>query len=117
MPKFDEIDQKILDVREVNWIKRKGPRVGDFIQRLDGKLERFSHNWGDGLQTCDGGSFYLHENGCAEMSGTLKPTIFNENIQDTKTYKEGSFWFFHHDCAKAHNGVSFLMNCKIYQEI
>lgn len=115
---LDVKDSEILERRENLFNTQHGPRVGDFIKRLDGKLARFSHKYSDGLQTSVGGSWYLCYTGKANFSGGLDPSIPLERIKKVKdATKFGEFWFFHHDIAKAHNGVHVLINCDVYEEI
>ncbi len=114
---FDDRDCAILAKREAAWNSKPGPRVGDFVIMPDGALRRFTYNWGDGLQTTWGeeaGSFYL-DNGFASYSGGLEPSIPNERIEDTGETRPGLFWFFHHDEARAHNGVSFTIACRVFK--
>jgi len=115
---LDEIDTAILADRERLFRTKRAPRVGDFIQRLDGKLARFSHKYTDGLQTSEEGSWHLMESGNASFSGGLDPSIPNERIALVKTDAElGRFWFFRHDIAKAHNGVDVYMKCDLFKEV
>ena len=115
-PTFDERDTEILQAREAAYNARQGPRVGDFIRRQDGQLARFSHDWGDGLQSSAGGSFYLG-NGYGSFSGSLDPMIPQDRIQPTGELLLGWFWFFHHDFAGAGRGVNCEMLCRVYREI
>lgn len=117
---FDEQDMKIYQARIDSYNKKSGPRVGDYIIMEDGHYHRFSHDWGDSLQTTDGeygSSFYLDVNGYVSFSGGLKPSIKKKYIfrnidPDTK---EGTFWFFHHDWHTASNGVYFSAPVRVYK--
>ena len=109
-------DQAIAELRINAWNKDKDPRVGDFVIMPDGKYERFSYNWGDGLQTSPGGSFYLGT-GYASFSGGLNPSVPNEKIQKTDEKKIGIFWFFHHDYMTAANSVGVHAECRVYRVI
>ncbi len=62
---FDAIDQAILDKRLGARELIDRPRTGDFVRFPTGEIERFSHDWGDALQTSPirAGSFYLHDHG------------------------------------------------------
>ena len=112
-PQFDEQDADELASRVALWDKRTGPRVGDFIVMPDGSEHRFCHDWHDGLQTTPGGSFYFG-NGYADYSGGLDPTLKNKLIIATPKQKAGQFWFFHHNSARAHNGVYFKVLCRVF---
>lgn len=116
MPTFDETDREILTQRTT---KRDRvfpkPRVGDFALMPDGEVKRFSHEWEDGYQVSEGGSFYLSENGSISFSGELEPTISNGRIYPTSREKMGWFWIFHHDEWEAHNGVNCMAPCRVYK--
>lgn len=125
-PQFDAIDGTILAERTLKRHARSGPRVGDFIHMLDGTLRRFTHNWGDGLQTTyrwrdtgrvEVGSFYLDRSGAADYSGGLDDRIPLAEIADTGEHRDGDFWFFHHDDARAHNGVQVKAPCRVFRQI
>jgi len=117
-PEFDERDAFILAFRKAELDKREGPRVGDFV-RFPGEAElrRFTHDWGDSIQTSDllfpHGSYYLGE-GYVSYSGSLDPSIKKAALTLTDEVREGKVWFFHHDQAKAHNGVSAMVTFRVY---
>src|SRR5947207_14894030 len=100
-PEFDSQDAKILAERERQFNQVAGPRVGDFLRVPDGVL-RFTHDWGDSIQTTVGSkhpchsdaSFYLGD-GYASFSGSLDPAIDKARLRDTGEPLEGSFWFVH----------------------
>jgi hypothetical protein len=117
---LDKINQNILDQRIKAFNEKEGPRVGDFILMLDGSMERFSHDWGDSIQTTDGkfgSSFYLDSHGYAAFSGGLNPSIPKRKIVDLHATQEGGFWFFSHNIMKAHNGINVTIPCRIFQQI
>jgi len=120
-PEFDNDDQEILNNRIELWDKRNGPRVGDYIQMLDGTMRRFTHDWDDTIQTTTpgdkfGSSFYFGK-GYMEFSGGLDRAIPKDKITATNETKDGRAWFFHHDWATAHNGVDFNVPCRVYRQI
>lgn len=120
-PEFDERDAEILAVRERIFNEERGPRVGDYLRTADGML-RLTHDWGDTIQTtvrpshpCNGdASFYLGEEHVS-FSGSLDPGIAKCSLRDTGEKLEGSFWFFHHNHACAHNGVYFRIPCRVFE--
>lgn len=114
-PFFDNVDAEIVAANIAAWNEIKGPRVGDFIRMRDGRLQRFSHAWDDGIQTSDGGSFYFFGIGVS-FSGGLNPSIPYETIVQSEGPHQGRFWMFHHGHSQAHNGVSFTMPCRFYVE-
>ena len=115
-PIIDEKDKAIIFNRLIKLHKNIQPQVGDFIKRKDGKLARFSHEWDDGLQSSEGGSFYLADGGVS-FSGALDPTIKAENIKETNETMMGWFWIFHHNDWCADNAVEFKGLCKVWKEI
>lgn len=119
-PNFDDRDVEIARERVELWNKRSGPRVGDWIAMLDGTLRRFTHHWGDGLQTTcgngDNGSFYFAR-GCMSYSGGLDPSIPIAQIVETSEIRNGNAWFFHHDSSGAHRGVYFTAPCRVFRQI
>jgi hypothetical protein len=122
-PEFDARDAGILAEREQLFNQNQGPRVGDFLRVPDGVL-RFTHDWGDSIQTTVGakhpcygdGSFYLSD-GYASFSGSLDPAIDKTKLRDTGETLEGSFWFFHHNQACAENGVYFKLPCRVFEMV
>lgn len=121
--KLDAEDQIILDARLKQWNEIDKPRVGDFIKMRDGTLRRFTHDWGDGLQTTvrtaplNGDQSFYFGGSHASFSGSLDPIIPNERIKPTGETKAAPFWFFHHDRWEAHNGIGFNIPCRIYEQI
>jgi hypothetical protein len=116
---FDDKDEVLKQRREVLWNSRPGPRVGDFVI-MPGEEEprRFTHDWDDTIQTTTPrfglGSFYFDRDGYADYSGALDPSIPKADLKDTGRTKDGQFWFFHHDSARAHNGVYFTVPCRVF---
>jgi hypothetical protein len=116
----DARDIEIVKSRAVSYDARKGPRVGDFVY-LKGEDEprRFTHDWGDDIQTTmqgSDGSFYLAGNYCS-YSGGLDRAIMKNNLVDTGETRMGWVWIFHHDQAEAHNGVDMEMPFRVYRQI
>ena len=111
---FDEKDAQILAERIRERAKIDRPCIGDFVRFPNGKLERFSHDWGDDLQTSPRGSFYLCKGGNADFSGGLNPSIPLDSLSITDEVIEADFWFFHHDWPGAHRGVGCKVPCRVY---
>ena len=123
---LDRIDRDSLDTRCAERDKRIGPRVGDWVQMLDGTVRRFTYNWGDGLQTTyrwkssgnvETGRFCLDKSGAVSFSGSLDNSIPTERLVDTGEIRLGYVWFFHHDEHKAHNGITVAIDCRVFKEI
>jgi hypothetical protein len=113
-PVFDAVDYEIVQKRLRLWNENPRPRVGDWLVYPDGTGKRFSHDWGNGLQVSAGGSFYLG-NGWVEFSGSLDPSIPDAQIKPTDRTLYGTVWIFHHNDARAHNGVVTDIPCRVYE--
>jgi hypothetical protein len=109
----DGKDAEILDQREGEWNSRPGPRVGDFVLIGD-RAGRFSHDWGDGMQWSEGGSFYLSGQ-FVSFSGGLNPSIALADLTPVEETRLGSFWFFHHGCSGAARGVGARIPCRVFR--
>lgn len=113
---LDEKDQEVLAVAVKARDAQEGPRIGDFVLFPGGQLERFSHEWSDGIQTSPGGSFYLGKQGNGSLScGGLNPAIHKGTLELTVAILPGSFWFFHHGVAGAGRGVYFEIPCRVFK--
>jgi hypothetical protein len=119
-PALDERDAEIISARLAAMDAREGPRVGDFVRFACGTLRRISHDWGDGVQTSDAGSFYLGDYGCS-FSGALFGTVPTDSLTlahlDSGWSPEtraGAVWVFHHDHHCAHNGVHASIPFRVY---
>jgi len=118
---LDERDSKILAERAAAFASRREIKVGDFVHFADGTLLRVTHVWEKGLhsfsiQTERGNgdsSFYLGK-GYMEFSGSLRPGIPFSTLTRTNRTVKGSCWFFHHDHARAHNGVRVQVDCPVW---
>lgn len=120
----DYKDIELLVERRRQWNLRAGPRVGDYVEMLDGSLRRLTHDWGDGIQTtvpprhpCYGdSSFYICQNGTLSFSGSLGERVQVSALIDTGRTLRGSVWFFHHDVPAAGAGVSGDVVCRVYRQ-
>jgi hypothetical protein len=118
---LDATDSAILAEATARWEARRGPRVGDFVRLPDGTTRRFTYDHGDRLQTTTddekrfGSSFYFDRAGCMDFSGGLDPGVDLSALVETTETKPGRCWFFHHGQARAHNGVTVEVPCRIYE--
>lgn len=118
---LDEGDSKILAERAAAFESRREIKVGDFVHFADGTLLRVTHVWSDergpfSIQTeCGNGdsSFYLGK-GYMRFSGSLRPGVSFTFMTRTDRTVKGSCWFFHHDYARAHNGVRVQVDCPVW---
>jgi hypothetical protein len=118
MRTLDAKNYAIVEKRLQRRANFSGPVAGDFVEMLDGSLERFSNDWGDSIQTTDGkfgSSFYLLDNGYASFSGGLNPAIDKNRIINTLELIEGRFWIFKDDISGAHRGIYFFIPAKIWK--
>jgi hypothetical protein len=119
-PTFDDKDQQLKTERAARYDARPGPRVGDWVVFSEDDRRRITHNWGDSLQTsikgwqCSDG-YHLDRAGLVSYSGGLAPSIDLSRFVDTGETADGTFWFFHHDHAKAHNAVYFKIPCRVFK--
>lgn len=123
MPDFDAKDAEICAQRVATYAKIVAPRVGDFIRMRDGTLRRFTHDWGDGMQTtvgdkhpCTGDASFYFGDGYMSFSGALDPAIPLQQIESTDEIQLGSVWFFHHNETRAHNGVYTKIPFRVYRQ-
>lgn len=108
-------NEQILATRETEFNKIQGARVGDFLLMPNGEYTRFTHKWDDHIQTGGGGrSFYLGH-GYIDYSGGLDPGVKLADIEQTNETKAGFIWFFSNDIWKAHNGVNFKINFRVFK--
>jgi len=94
-------------------------RIGDYVDFADGVTRRVSHvfprEWGGdyGVQTSDGGSFYLDE-GFVSFSGSLYRPIPHRTLTQTEQQRPGRVWIFHHDWPERDNGVHDEIPFRVY---
>ena len=110
---FDAIDEEIKNSRFAERELIEGPRMGDYILFPTGELERFSHDWGESLQTSPSGSFHLQGSGHLTCGG-LNPATPLCNIKPTMATLPGLFWFFHHGRAGAGRAVHCSIPCRVF---
>lgn len=103
-----------------------GPRIGDFIIFKDGRIERFSHDWGDTIQTSPGGSFHLSSDGLTSFSGGLNEAIpktsfresyFDHYDQTNYCGLTGQFWVTYNARLCHGSKVNVDLQCRVYREI
>lgn len=115
----DPINLSILAKRMAAYDERPGPRVGDFLSLTvpDDRCRdytRFTHDWGDRLQTggSEHGSYYL--GGGLSYSGGLDPGISKADLVPTGLVREGSVWFFDRGISGAGRGVEFRAPFRVF---
>jgi hypothetical protein len=114
---LDEQDTATLAELVARHVEREGPRVGDFViwREQDGErvYRRISYDWGEDVQTSDGGSFHLGRHGVS-FSGSLHPAIPTADLVDTGETREGPVWFFHHGMPGAGRGMDVVAPFRVY---
>lgn len=120
---MDEQDTQILARRQAQLDARTEAKAGDIIRFPDGTIKRMAHVWTDengkaeSIQPSshDGDSCcYLGEGGYQSYSGGLLPGIDARKFTRTTETMEGSAWFFHHDYARAHNGIDVKVTLPVW---
>jgi hypothetical protein len=125
-PELDERDSKILAKRKAAWNAKAGPRAGDFIKMKDGTLRRLTRDWRthhDSIavtfKPCTDpnycSTFYLRADGSAEHSGINH--FPKSKLKDSGGFRDGQFWFFHHDLPATPNGVKVQIQCRVFEEL
>jgi hypothetical protein len=118
-PQFDDRDAALLAERQARFDQQSGPRVGDIVLMRDGSMRRFTHDWGDGLQTTTpqfgAGSFYFGT-GHMDYSGALDPTIPKAGLIDTGEQREARVWFFHHNFPGAARAVHTTARVRVFRQ-
>lgn len=112
---LDTIDQDLLAAIVALREQLQGPRIGDYVLFASGQLERFSHQWPEGMQTSPMGSFYLSGSGRSSFSGGLNPATPIGELKLTPVSLHGQFWFFHHGRSGAGRGVYFMIPCRVFR--
>lgn len=109
----DEILADLLSARQLI----EGPRVGDYVVRPNGEYSRFTHDWPEKLQ--DGGGVYSQyffvETGDLSYSGSLDSGFDKADLEQTGETKKGQVWFFKNNHRTAHNGIEYMVDCRVYR--
>lgn len=104
----------------------EGPRIGDFVYRRNGNLERICTDYGgENLQTYPSGSFALGSSGHTSYSGTcgdilkrsdIKPYFVSfDDMTGARGYA-GRFWICYNGSLQAHCAVYVEIECRVYRE-
>jgi len=120
------LDPKNLDMLQTRLIEREkitGPRVGDWLRRLDGSESRITYVWdfdGEGAHVQDGGTvcgrFYMQPTGHLSYSGGLNPGLPESVLELTEETKDGWVWFFDRDWHAANCGVDFKITERVWKQ-
>lgn len=109
-------DLDILNKRVLEFDKRTGPRVGDYLELPYGMFTRFTHAWDDGIQIGGGSeSYYLGDGGYISYSGGLDPSIEYSAILPTDQKKDGMIWFFHKGYSGGGRGVYSMIPFRVFK--
>jgi len=112
-----EKDFDIIQSRLQAYDQVKGPRVGDFLNISYGKYVRFTHHWGDSIQTGPDSSGYCLTENSISYSGSLDPSIPIELFEpyEYEPIKEGQIWAFSNGWAGAGRGVYLNVPFRVFQ--
>lgn len=114
MTAIDGTNLNILKNRMELYNKKAGVRVGDWLKLPYGLYTRFTHDWGEDIQTGGSHGFYLG-NGYASYSGSLDSSISKTVLLPTNEIKSGSVWFFDKDISGAGRGVDFEADFRVFE--
>lgn len=117
---LDERDTESLTTRQT---KRDAmpavPAEGDVVEFSDGERYRVSYEWtgdnGQRVQTTKGGSFYWGDTGSMSYSGSLISPIAGDTMTLTDETADVPAWFFHHQFACAHNGITVTARVRVWR--
>ncbi len=115
MKNLDIENKKLAEIATQARDAMSGPRLGDYVVFPCARIERISYDWGDGMQTSPGGSFFLYNNGYCSFSGGLNPAVPINSLQLTEIVVPGDFWFFDKGIPGAGRGVYFEAPCRVYK--
>jgi hypothetical protein len=83
----------------------------------NGETTRFTHDWGDSIQTGGCGSgFYLGE-GYISYSGGLDSGVKTSDLKPTDEKMKGWIWIFDKDIWGAGRGVDFEIDFRVFELI
>jgi hypothetical protein len=115
--------KKCVENRE----KIKGVRIGDYVWRKNGMLERFCVQLSETeFQTNENGSFALSGSGNCSYSGACGDIIKIENIKESyPNYQDycgakgygGNFWIYYNGILQGNCAVYVTIECRIFREI
>jgi len=115
----DPFNLELVATRMAAFNKRKGPRVGDFLKLpatdpRQGNMTRFTHYWGDSIQTGGmSGSFYLGTD-YQSYSGGLDTGPAIGDILPTDETRMGSIWLFDRGMSGGGRGVYFTQPMRVF---
>ena len=113
---IDDRDRQLADLRQKARKLLRKPLEGDWVDFADGVTRRISYVWSHGVQTSDGGSWYVSTGGNGSFSGGLfRPVNPRSLTVKAKTFRPATFWFFHHDSASAHCAVHVELDVRVWE--
>jgi hypothetical protein len=114
---LDERDAAILAERQAAVLSRPegdGPQQGDVVEFRDGTRRRVAHRWPESVQTGDLRASYYLGKGYMSYSGSLFASVPLAAFTLTGRTSQETAWFFHHDWARAHNGVDVVVDVPVW---
>jgi len=114
---YPQRNLELLQERSAEFDNRQGIRVGDFLSLPCGRLDRFTHDWGEEIgeiQAGGSGNFFLGL-GYVSYSGSLDASIPKRMLRDSGKKQKGSVWFFDGDFSGAGRGVWMEMEFRVFE--
>lgn len=118
--KLKEVNDNILKARLEQFNLIPGARLGDFIKlpsETGDFYTRITHIWeGDNMLQTGGsaGNAYYLGNGYLSYSGGLDPGLKADDLIPTDEKKQGLIWFFSNNESRAHNGVEYSIEFRVF---
>ena len=111
-----EFFQTALRARD-KFAKGITPLVGDYVRLAGGNLTRITAAYDNGRIQTGGGtgsSYHLFVNGALSYSGGLDSPFSSDLLSNSPDTKNGMVWAFSGAERKAHNGVSYVAEFRIF---
>lgn len=120
---IEEKNKMLLAQKVAQFNKLNGVRVGDYVRlpivdKRQNEYTRITNVWSDKVQTGGGHSSYFigFDDGLCYSGGLDSGLALDALVWSGET-KPGSVWFFSGDEVKAHNGVTFLADMRVFNVV
>lgn len=107
-------NESILKELAALYNKKEGARVGDFLCLPHGEFVRFSHDWGESLQTTGASHGFHLGSSYISYSGGLDSGIKRASIKQTNELKAGFVWIWDQGISGADRGVNMQMSFRVF---
>ena len=114
------INMELAGILMNEFNKNTGPTVGHFLKlpRIDSRQEeftRFTHDWGDSIQTGGNNGSFFHFGISLSYSGSLDSGLKTCDIIPTQETRPGGFWFFDEGTSGAGRAVNYLAPFRVFE--